>query len=1259
MAKGTSVQGTMPGVEAPAQQVAMLGEFGTAGIAGEKQNLINITQQEQPLSGQISIEEYEKNAFVNGLKEYIETEPASELTYLLKRSGAYKGELNNLTVNQYKKLTGKQSVQPNILTPDGKHVRWEYALDDIATEYGYDSGEDLKYAIENFGRLKREGVGTPKARGFTGEQPIKRIIEQSKKAVELNRAGGILRIANKIPIVKQLIGQVRPGINFTGDAEKVLVAMKAQTGARADVAVKTLATRFNIIEDFKKLFGTDVLHGAISDIKFIGSKEEVSPINGTLLDIVQRSQLYDLTTEQKTFLKNFEARNNELLAYINDGYGTDVGQYVTDNLEGQYLPNIDSSDEALKRFEGHDRRAIATGRAKTRFYNSAAERMKADSTFKPILDVQKLIEGMDGFKAGAAGGQAFKTALGGKTKEDVMKETHPELYDKMQALKKKLSSLQGSIGTLDRKLAKVIDRFRNSPMEDVDLTDLSYDLDPFIERGQRLGLNKKDIQNMISEVKADIAELRKSWEVANLKPYVFVQDGIYRYFNQDMIPYIKEILKTTDSWLVNMMQNLRGTAFSGDLSPIIGVQTPLGALFDPLGSLQFAGSELKKMSKEGDILRTFTVKGLVKEINDDPYAWGEFFTLLGKSPSGTPQEFAGGFLRFIPGFGQFNEATFTFVIHQMKALWVRQTNSLIKHGVPEIEAKVIAMRNTTEVYPVIDSALMGYSPARAKIINSLVTSISFMYKPAEMITDSIDGIAQMAMLKKPSPRQQLAVERMVILSASCMATSVISAFMNAKANGKDDDETWQAILDVINPNSSDFCAIIVNNNFRIPIGGPYRAIVKALFPQEVEGVPIPVPFGGVGGFLWNRLSPAIGAVRDLVANKDYYGKQIITGTSTIEKIIRGIEYGLESVLPLTLGTIIEDIRKGETANLWEDIMSQFAGFNLNERNKSARTTKDIINKLGNEIVNQDSYNLSDDPNDIYTTAKAYTDIKAKLKYTDGKNITTKNGYSDAAVSAYQAIVIEQTTDYLSNTPVYQINTNSKAGDTIVQYYAQWQEREELIASGVSEDELKDFDSQYPDAYKGNISKAQYDLLLEYSELTNDKDRDAFLIKHPEIATSAREQYLTTNVKENAILALWGQADLYTYEAYQQMVELKTELGIPDNAVNLLPGGDDTYKKVFDYYDKMAAYNKTISDAKSSLNISLSSVTEDNLKYFYWDMEYSLLRKSDGSADTKARKAYRQTHLEYNQYGIDNGWWKAIDSSSSTPTLPTGITDILK
>ena len=96
---------------------------------------------------EVAVELDRVTAEIEGLTEYLNTEPARALIRLVKTFGKERGEIPNLTLKQYKDITGKDEIKPNILTPDKKHVRWEYALDDIATEMGYPSGDALREAV--------------------------------------------------------------------------------------------------------------------------------------------------------------------------------------------------------------------------------------------------------------------------------------------------------------------------------------------------------------------------------------------------------------------------------------------------------------------------------------------------------------------------------------------------------------------------------------------------------------------------------------------------------------------------------------------------------------------------------------------------------------------------------------------------------------------------------------------------------------------------------------------------------------------------------------------------------------------------------------------------------------------------------------------------------------------------------------------------------------------------------------------------------
>jgi hypothetical protein len=88
-------------------------------------------------------------AEIEGLKHYTETESARQLVPLIRRTGAYKGEIVDLTPVQYKKLMG-HAPKKAIINKRGK-IPWELAFDELATELGYKSDEQLKKTIEDIG----------------------------------------------------------------------------------------------------------------------------------------------------------------------------------------------------------------------------------------------------------------------------------------------------------------------------------------------------------------------------------------------------------------------------------------------------------------------------------------------------------------------------------------------------------------------------------------------------------------------------------------------------------------------------------------------------------------------------------------------------------------------------------------------------------------------------------------------------------------------------------------------------------------------------------------------------------------------------------------------------------------------------------------------------------------------------------------------------------------------------------------------------
>lgn len=766
----------------------------------------------------------------------------------------------------------------------------------------------------------------------TGKFPaLNRIIIQSQEVVRQDRPGIITRITERVPVLKQLIQFERPGLKMVGENEKLLVANVAQEASHSEVSTKLLGGRLPLFTEIEKIFGKGTLRGSKVDIPFIGTKSQANNkyLTNTLLDIANNPELYVLNDAQKTLLARIQTHTDAGLKYVTEGYGAEIGRFPP-KPGGAHLPNVDISEDALTAIGG-EQRAVISGRGRTRIWQTARDRMTSDPSFKPELDVQRLIEGSDNFKAGMAGNETFKAAVGGKTRLEVMAETHPALSKKMEALRKRLGNLRSMSRDIDKQTLDAISSFLESPTEGDDLAQLREALDITVQPGRYvsktspyLGLGGKELQQEINQIRVQIKALKPAWESANLHPYQFVQEGIYRYFPADQAKLLRELKRTTNNSLLNFIEKWRGQAFSGDVSPF-AIQDALGVLADPWGSLKATKGALGKFVETGDWLRTVKLSALADDIARDPEGWAQFASLMGRDLSGTPREFSAGFLSKIPGFDKFTEGTYITVTRGAKDLYDRSWRMMVKRGVPELQAKVSSAATAREIFPLISPARLGQSQARAALLRAMPTSYSFIRQPATMLWDATKGFIKLGLKQTLTPREKLSMQLMTTMAASTLTVSATSAAISAQVRGRD---VKQAILDAINPDprNGKFASIIVGDT-RIPLAGPYRSLFRAMYPQEVSGIPFPVPFGGLPNYVKNRVTPAIRAQVDLIRNKDYYSEKILKGNFP-EQLLRGLAYEVESALPLTAGAIAEGIRRGQTLQeIQQQMVGQFAGVN--------------------------------------------------------------------------------------------------------------------------------------------------------------------------------------------------------------------------------------------------------------------------------------------------------------------------------------------
>jgi hypothetical protein len=852
---------------------------------------------------------------------------------------------------------------------------------------------------------------------------MKRITSYATEMVKQDRPGNFTKIINRIPGLKEAIQLERPGLKMTtAELEYILIAHLAELQARVDIMTKAFGTRSSILIKLEKAFGKgatnlswedDKLKGKKLNLRFKGTPEESNnPITNTLKDVVENPELYELTEPQLQVIAELQERNTALLNYVVDGYGTQIGQFPA-KPGGAFLSNVDVDEDYAVVIE-KEIRAVGSGKVKERFYPTARLRMKEDKTFKPEINVFKLLYDMDKVKAKAASGETWRSIAKGKTEEEVIKETHPELYKELTELretvktlrdfKKIVGGLKKDSGIISDELDKAIFQFMTSDFENPYLEKLQTALDNKISNGVEPGIQGKELQKRINNLKEKTAKFKHAYDLASLKPYKLVQQGIYRYFPAEQAVLINELLKNGNNSFFNLIENIRGTAFSGDLSPVVGVQTPLGIFFDPLGALQQAGGGIVKAIKNGNPLIGFSVNDLAKDIKAEPEKYAEFFSLLGRSPGGTPEEYASGFLSKIPGFNSFTEATYTLVTKQAYGLYKRTWQQLVKFGIPELTAKVSAVTTTSRVYPFINPSRLGQSAARAAIIRALPTSYAFIRQPASMMADASKCIAKVFTFQKPSPTEVNSLRLLLQLAASLMITAALSQAIDAKRKDKD---IKQAMLDAINPdpNNGKFLSIVVGN-IRIPIGGPYRGLFRAIYPGEVEGIPFPVPFAGILQYFKNRMNPVFSTVEDLISNKDYYGKQIRSGDA-LSQVWQILEYSAENMLPLTAGAALEAKRTGATnQEMRTQILSQFAGTTL------------ITNPMYEVNDMRDRYAMQDYGKNWDDLLQGERD-ELERNHVDLKELTEKS----KSEKLLQGAELPKVYDYLTNQAIDQRNTS--------------------------------------------------------------------------------------------------------------------------------------------------------------------------------------------------------------------------------------------
>lgn len=221
---------------------------------------------------------------------------------------------------------------------------------------------------------------------------------------------------------------------------------------------------------------------------------------------------------------------------------------------------------------------------------------------------------------------------------------------------------------------------------------------------------------------------------------------------------------------------------------------------------------------------------------------------------------------------------------------------------------------------------------------------------------------------------------------------------------------------------------------------------------------------------------------------------------------------------------------------------------------------------------------------VYDLADFWADTAGGFRGVDPADLTPSKGYPEYVRSIATALQIIEQISLLPNQRLVSINADPEEGTTFMQYYQMWQAREAIVASG-DQEKLKEFDQdeRTRKAYLGNITQAQYALLVEYHSLP-ETEKAEFLAKHPGIYLDPRDEWLRTQPEENGLLALWDKANIYSLDALSKMNALAKSLGIPESALLFEEFDAVTQLKIkhadlFELWDAYAGLDDEIEDAE--------------------------------------------------------------------------------
>lgn len=800
------------------------------------------------------------------------------------------------------------------------------------------------------GPAAQNAAETAQRTGNSVGSEVLRTLDAADVIVKQDKPGAIGELLNQIPGLREIRAFDQPRFALPDD---ILESAVGRQMAVAEYHTRALPTRVQAYRSLDNVFGEGASEGVPVAVRFLGD-DDGYPAIGTVYDMFQRPDLYDLSDAQRAAIRQIDTRNLDLRTLANEGYDTDIGRFVSSREGSAYLPNVDASDaaEQLRQISGQPGTRTVTGiKSKPRVFDTGHDRwvndtarvgrgeLTLDQVFVPETDMRRLLTSLDGQKANAVGTSVWKQGLPGRTLVEAKEAVAPRLVEARNGLRRQIDSLRGKIRraeasmsrdsqtsrVLERQIASNDDRIGRVVSTAEQAEDGLPELDALrgiidelelrqaslneaisgpSQRFSRQALRSDALREELAGVLDEYNDVRRAYEAVNLRGEQFVGDGIYRYFPAEQASQLRDLSRVSGNRVFELMARANATVLSGDFSPAFGIQGQLAFLLRPVDTT------IKMFGGLSDPTGAFKLGNLADDIAADPDGWARFSMWMGRPVAGTssvPDELAGGFLGRLPGFNEANEGMYRVALRRMKDDFDWFAQRAIADGATPDEAYAASIDVVTKVFPTLNPSRLGQSAAQATAQRAPFTSIAFLRQPAALVAEGTKALMKTATFQPLTLREEFAREAVLRLVGTTVTTISVASYLDAQAKGLD-------ATDHIQDNLKQARLPVPGTEFSLPVGAAFRGVYNAVRPRPVDvaGVgEIPLPFAGVDDFFKNRIAPVIATQVDIATDEDYYGNPIQTKDFPLN-ILEVLAYERNAVAPITAQGITENVLEGES-----------------------------------------------------------------------------------------------------------------------------------------------------------------------------------------------------------------------------------------------------------------------------------------------------------------------------------------------------------